>query len=130
MKFIEYLYFKYYTFQVKVGNKDVAPFSSMLIIAFTFMLYYFSIIFLILIFIPKGIISTNLLPYSSIVIFFALIIWLYFLLLNKGKYKKILNRNEKYNSKRGLQAILFPLVAFVLFNIAWILKMLQNQGGF
>src|SRR5690554_1910941 len=65
MKFLEYLYFKYYSFQVRVGNRDVAPFSSMLIIAFTFMLYYFSIFFLGILFIPQGVLNMNIFKYVS-----------------------------------------------------------------
>ncbi len=130
MKYIEYLYFKYYSFQVRMGNKDVAPFSSMLIIAFSFMLYYFSIIFLSLLFIPKGILNMKPLTYVSVVLFFTLIIWFYMLLVSKGKYKEILKRNEGYKGKKRLGAVLFPLIAFLLFNLGWILKMLQNQGRF
>ncbi len=130
MKFIEYLYFKYYSFQVKMGNKDVAPFSSMLIIAFSLMLYYFGLIFLLLIFIPKGFLNITPLKYVSIVIFFIIMISLYLLLVSRGKYKDVLKRNENYKEKKRLQAILFPLIAFLLFNLGWILKMLQNQGRF
>lgn len=130
MKYIEYLYFKYYRFQVRMGNKDVAPFSSMLIIVFSFMLYYFSIIFLSLLFIPKDVLNMKPLAYVSIILFFTLIIWFYMLLVRKGKYKEILKRNEGYKDKKRLGAILFPLIAFLLFNLAWILKMLQNQGLF
>jgi hypothetical protein len=128
MKYIEYLYFKYYSFQEKMGNKDVAPFSSMLIIAFTFMLYYFSIVFLSLLFIPIGILNLQPLTYVSVIFFFVLNIWLYLLLVNSGKYKDILKRNEEYRGRKRLGAVLFPLVAFILFNIGWILKLLQNQG--
>lgn len=130
MKYIEYLYFKYYRFQVRMGNKDVVPFSSMLIIVFSFMLYYFSIIFLSLLFIPKDVLNMKPLAYVSIILFFTLIIWFYMLLVRKGKYKEILKRNEGYKDKKRLGAILFPLIAFLLFNLAWILKMLQNQGLF
>jgi hypothetical protein len=130
MKYIEYLYFKYYNFQVKVGNKDVAPISSMLIIAFSFMLYYFSTIFLSMLFIPKGVLNMKPLTYVSVVLFFSLIIWLYLLLVSKGKYKEILKRNEGYRGKKRIGAILFPLIAFLLFNLGWILNMLQNQGRF
>jgi hypothetical protein len=130
MKYIEYLYFKYYNFQVKVGNKDVAPISSMLIIAFSLMLYYFSTIFLSMLFIPKGVLNMKPLTYVSVVLFFSLIIWLYLLLVSKGKYKEILKRNEGYRGKKRIGAILFPLIAFLLFNLGWILNMLQNQGRF
>lgn len=130
MKFLEYLYFKYYSFQVRMGNRDVAPFSSMLIIAFSFMLYYFSIIFLSLLFLPKGALNLKPFTYVSIVLFFTLIIWLYQLLVRKGKYKEILKRNERYKGIKRLGAVLFPLIAFLLFNLGWILKMLQNQGRF
>ncbi len=129
MKFLEYLYFKYYSFQVRVGNRDVAPFSSMLIIAFTFMLYYFSIFFLGILFIPQGVLNMNIFKYVSIFLFFFLIIWFYLLLVNKGKYKVILKKYEQeLTGRKRLGAILFPLIAFLLFNLGWILKMLQNQG--
>lgn len=129
MKFLEYLYFKYYSFQVRVGNRDVAPFSSMLIIAFTFMLYYFSIFFLGILFIPQGVLNMNIFKYVSIFLFFFLIIWFYLLLVNKGKYKVILKKYEQeLTGRKRLGAILFPLIAFILFNLGWILKMLQNQG--
>ncbi len=130
MKYIEYLYFKYYSFQEKMGNKDVAPFSSMLIIAFSFMLYYFSIVFLSLLFISKGVLNMQPLAYVSVILFFALIIWLYLLLVSNGKYKDILRRNEEYRGKKRLGAVLFPFIAFILFTLGWILKMQQNQGRF
>ena len=129
MKFLEYLYFKYYSFQVRAGNRDVAPFCSMLIIAFTFMLYYFSIFFLGILFIPQGVLNMNIFKYASIFLFFFLIIWFYLLLVNKGKYKVILKKYEQeLTGRKRLGAILFPLIAFILFNLGWILKMLQNQG--
>jgi hypothetical protein len=40
---------------------------------------------------------------------------------------EVLKRNNLTN-KGSLGAILFPLIAFVIFNLGWILKMLQNLG--
>lgn len=131
MKYLEYLYYQYYRFQVRMGNTDIAPFSSMLIIAFTFMLYYFSIFFWFILFLPNWFLDMRLFKYMSIFLFFLLIILLYLLLVNKGKYKNIIKKNEeRYERKRSLGAILFPLIAFILFNLGWILKMMQNQGKF
>lgn len=131
MRFLEYLYCKYYSFQVRLGNRDIAPFSSMLIIAFTFILYYFSIFFFGILFVPKEFLNMNIFKYISIFLFFFLIILLYLLLVHKGKYKGILEKYEKeLKGKKRLGAILFPLIAFLLFNLGWILKMLQNQGRF
>lgn len=127
MSFLEYLYSKYYNFQVRIGNADVAPFSSILIISFTFMLYYLGFFFLAIIFIPKGLIDMQYFSFVSIFLFFYTITHFYFLLVHKGKYKEILKRSDAKN-KSNLGAILFPLIAFILFNAGWILKMLQNQG--
>ena len=131
MRFFEHLFCKYHNFQVKVGNADIAPFSSMLIITFTIMLYYFSIFFITITVFTKEELNFDMLifKYFSIALFFALIALFYFIFLQNGKYKRILNEQEK-NTNRSLSAILFPLVAFVLFNLGWILKMLQNQGKF
>ena len=48
-------------------------------------------------------------------------------MVHKAKYKEILKRNYAKN-KSPLIAILFPLIAFILFNLGFILKILQNQG--
>jgi hypothetical protein len=133
MKYLYILYYRYYITQVKLGNRDVAPFSAMLIIAFSIMLYYFSFFFLSITFLPKDylFLNTTLFKILTIVLFFSLIILLYFLLVHKGKYKKIIKSMEKkYANKRSLIAILFPFVGFLLFNLGWIMKMLQNQGRF
>ena len=132
MKFIGYLYYKYYIFQVKTGNSDVAPFSAMLIIAFTIMLYYFSLFFLIITIVPKDMLKLNT-PFFlsfSIALLLFLIIGLYFLFVHNEKYKGIIKSYETGNNNgRSFAAIIFPLLAFILFNLSWILKMLQNQGA-
>ena len=133
MKSLECLYYRYYNSQVRLGNRDVAPFSAMLIIAFTIMLYYFSLFFLTITFIPKEylVLNTSVFRSFSVVLFISLIIGFYFLLVHKGKYKQIIKSNEKeFGEKRSFITILFPLIGFLLFNLGWILKMLQNQGKF
>lgn len=129
MKYIEYLYYRYYKFQVRMGNRNIAPFSSMLIISFIFMLYYFSIFFWVILFIARGALDMKIFMYLSFFIFIILIIWLYQLLIYKGKYKELIKRCDKeYQGKGNLGALLFPLIAFLLFSIGWLLKMMQNQG--
>lgn len=131
MRYLEFLYYRYYKAQVRMGNRDVAPFSAMLIIAFTIMLYYFSFFFLTITFIPKEylVLNTSFFKTFSVVLFFSLIVVFYFLLIHKGKYKQIIKSMEKeYGVKRNFTAILFPIIGFLLFNLGWILKMLQNQG--
>jgi hypothetical protein len=135
MKYLEFLYYKYYNSQVRLGNRDVAPFSAMLIIAFTIMLYYFSFFFLTITFIPEEymVLNTSVFKIFSVVLFFSLIVVFYFLLIHKGKYKQIIKSKDKeyrVKGKRSFVAILFPLIGFLLFNLGWILKMLQNQGRF
>lgn len=135
MKHLELLYYRYYNYQVRLGNRDVAPFSAMLIIAFTIMLYYFSFFFLAITFISKEYmaLSTSFFLKFSVVLFFSLIAVFYILLIHKGKYKQIIKSKKKGyggKGKRSFIAILFLLIGFLLFNLAWILKMLQNQGRF
>lgn len=112
---------------MKIGNADVAYFSPVLIISFTIMLYYFSVFFLVILFIPKGILNMQYFKYISFFLFISTVIRLYFLILYKEKYKEILKR-DKTLKKDNLKAILFPSIGFILFNLGWILKMLQNQG--
>lgn len=125
MKFLEYLYCKYYNFQVRMGNADVAPFSSMLIIAFVCMLYYFDFFIFLSVILPKS--SPNLLWELNATILLSIIALFYFLLVYKGKYKEVLKRSDVVK-KSSLWAILFPLIAFILLNVGFILKILQNRG--
>lgn len=131
MKYLEFLYYRYYNSQVRLGNRDVAPFSAMLIIAFTIMLYFFSFFFIAITIIPKmnlGINSSYFITFS-VGLFSFLIVGLYLLLIHKGKYKQIIkSMGREYDGKRSYIAILLPIVGFLLFNLGWILKMLQNQG--
>lgn len=131
MKTLEYLYCKYYAFQVRIGHRDIAPFSAALIIAFTIELYYFGLffIFITLFTIEQLPINGTYFKVFSIILLLSLIILFYFLLVHKGKYKEVLKRSDATN-KSSLGAILFPLIAFILFNAGWILKMLQNKGQF
>ena len=131
MRFFESLFCKYYNFQVKIGNSDIAPFSSMLIISFTIMLYYFGLFFLTITFFDKNELKINMaiFKYFSIAVFFILIVLFYLILLWNGRYKEILKKYEN-KPRRNYTAFLFPLTAFILFNLGWILKMLQNQGKF
>ena len=132
MSYLKYLYYKYYVFQTRVGNSDIAPLSAMLIILFTIMLYYFSLFFLLITFVSKDELGINMYFFTSlsISIFLFLFIWLYFLFIFNSKYKEIIKSYEtEINKKYSFGAIIFPLFAFILFNFSWILKMLQNQGN-
>lgn len=127
MQYLEYLYYRYYIFQVKVGNSDVAPFSSMLIIFFTLILYYFGTFFILITVLPNIILDMKAFGFVSAFLFIYLFIYLYFKLLYKDKYKSIIQLNKNKEEKR-LGAIFFPLLAFIIFILAFVLKILQNQG--
>lgn len=126
MKYIEYLYVKYYFFQVRMGNADIAPFSSMLIISFSFILYCFSAFFYIIIFFEDIWLDISYFLPISIAFFFSVIVCFYFLLVFNGKFKKILKKKDLKDSS-NLGAILFPVVAFLLFTLGWMSKMFFNQ---
>ena len=124
--FLEYLYYKYYKFQIYVGNSDVAPLFAMLIIIFAVLIYIPSILLIISFFFPHmGALYVNKTEYM--LFYILLLICFSFFFLYKKKYKKIMKR-EELNEKSNLMAILFPLIAFILFNVGCILKILQNQG--
>jgi glucan phosphoethanolaminetransferase (alkaline phosphatase superfamily) len=125
---LEFLYYRYYKLQVKMGNADIAPFSSILSIATILMLYFFDIMFII------SIISNGKAPFLNVSVvclsLLFLIGFLYIILVNNGKYKIIIKEQEKEVQKRySLLAILFPLIAFILFVLSMIFKIIQNRGN-
>ena len=51
------------------------------------------------------------------------------MLVIKGKDERIIEKHkEEWTGKKHLGAILFPIIAFIWFNVNWIIKMLMNQG--
>ncbi len=122
---LEYLYNKYYWFQVRVGNQDVAKYTSIVIIAFILNFYF--IICLMLIGSLFNIEIPKIPKIGYIIGFLIVLILLYTLLVSNDKYKKIIN-NETIKKKNNLLAILFPLVGFVVLFFSLFIKMLQNQG--
>lgn len=83
MRFLEYLFFKFYSFQVKVGNEDIAPFSSILIISVVFGFIYHDIVLFCYRFIPFF--SDKPLPprYVFLLVFLIVFIIMYPLVFNK-----------------------------------------------
>lgn len=128
MLFLEYLFFKYYNWAVKVGNGDIPSITSVFCIAFGIMLYVIDITMVMLFFIQPNI-SFKLSKYFFIIVGAIVFVVLYIMLVIKGKDKKILEKHkEEWTGKKHLGAILFPIIAFVWFNVNWIIKMLMNQG--
>lgn len=128
-KFYEILYFKYYWFQVRVGNEDVAVLTAFLIIIFLHIMCLFGVL-LILSFIFNylgfSITFSNLFYFLIIGI---LIILMYFLLISKKKYRYILSDKKIQDYKYGnIVSLLFPVFSFLLLMIGFILKILQNNG--
>lgn len=127
MKWLEFLYYKYYKFQVRVGNSDIAPFSAMLIIAASIMLYYFDFFYVYGIVFPE--VSQNMSICVTIILFLSITLSLYLLLIKSCKYKRIIKKYDDHLvHKKGIIAFLFPLIGFLLLIGCIFLKILQNQG--
>ncbi len=127
INYLELLYYRYYKFQVRVGNSDIAPFSAMLIIAAAIMLYYFDFFFVFSIVFPE--IAPKMSIYITFALFVSIMLCLYLLLINNGKYKTIIKQQETHSVRKdGIVALLFPLIGFILFVGSMFLKVLQNQG--
>jgi len=131
MKQIKLLFYNYYRFQIYVGNRDIAPFMSILLIVFIFIIYMGGLNFLFTILFPKGMpfLNFKMIWYFTCFLSLFFFIFLYFKFLYREKYKIIFKEIEdNKSSKNKAFAIIFPVIGFVVFNLGWILKMLQNQG--
>lgn len=128
MRILEYLFFKYYQWQVKVGNEGIASFMSVLFMTLIFFLLFFDVFGSVSFFIwPK------LWSYMSKVLLLSLgcvfFLVCYALCVFKGKDVKILKKHEKeWKGKKSLWAILLPIIAFMWFVASMMIKMYQNRG--
>lgn len=119
MRLLKYLFFKYYQFQVKVGNEDIAPFSAILILSVILGIIYADILLFCFRFIPffnnKSFISW----YSFLLLYVITFIVLYFFIIHKKKYKTILitYSSNMEKGKNSLGVILFTFIPIILFYI-------------
>jgi len=128
MRILEYLFFKYYNWAIKVGDGDIPTSTSIFCIAFGVLLYVIDITMVVLFFIIPNT-SFKLPKYSFVIAGGIIYVALYMLLAAKGNDNRILEAHkEEWTGKKHLGAILFPIIAFVWFNVNWIIKMLMNEG--
>ena len=114
MRFLEYLFFKYYNWQVKVGNGDMPTFMAVLFITFCSFFYFLNIVMSFDYFL-FGDNTTTLSKWYFIAFTIILLILEFFLFVYKGR-------------DNMMGAILFPAITFVWFNVNCIVKMLMNRG--
>lgn len=115
MRLLKYLFFKYYHFQVKVGNEDIAPYSAIMFLCFILEFIYADIVCFCYFFIPQ---LNKSLPsvYSFILLYLIGFVVLFFLLIHKKKYEMILlSYEEEWNNRKNAGVILFTFVPIVLF---------------
>ncbi|PZR20476.1 MAG: hypothetical protein DI535_29885 [Citrobacter freundii] len=123
--FLEYLYYNYYYFQVRVGNALIAEYMAIIIITFILNIY-----FVLLTIILQYVFNIDLPTISKPVYIFIIILillFLYFILVHNDKYKKII-KNTEISKKSKISAFIFPLFGILAVFIGMYIKMLQNQG--
>jgi len=126
--FLRGLFYQYYRWQEKVGNKDVAPFFSFLSMHLVTFFILASILFWSLQF-DMSSIPTLIYKYVFIGAMVIIVVIYYLMFLHNREYKKIMEEDTKYGTGfYRFWAITFPIFFFVLLNLGWILKMLQNRG--
>lgn len=130
MRFLEYLFFKYYNWAIKVGEGDIPATTSVLCISFCISMYIIDFVVFFLFFIsPKSIFDHTYL-YLFVISAIASIVVLYFLLATGEKDKLIMEKHrEEWTGKKNLGAVLFPITAILIYGIELFIKMLMNRGA-
>ncbi len=130
MRFLEYLFYKYYNFQLRVGNENNAPMMSILFISFVLSFYYLSIDSYYRYFISRTSYGHLYGEYTIIIVFGLSFLLFYFLFLHKKKYKKIMKAHEaEWKGKKNFGAILFAVLPFIIFFVETYIKLKMNQGA-
>lgn len=115
MRFLDYLFFKYYYFQVRVGNEDIAPFSAIAFMSFVFAFIYADIIGFYCFFISDSLAN----PFNRYSVFYAFtisFIVLVFMFYPKKRYKRVLKDHEyEWKRNNNIGAVLFAVIPFLLF---------------
>lgn len=125
IKILEILFYNYYRLQLYFGEtKDSAAVRSVMMMTFFISILVYSILFILFVIVLNTNINDVYHPIYGLILLF-MINW--YLFLHKGKYKNIIKSFDNRKERKWV-AILLPVLSFLLFNIGWIVKMLQNQG--
>lgn len=129
MRFLEYLFFKYYNWAIKVGDGDAPAFTAVICISFGILLYFMDVVMAYYYFIMPTSDFSSLYIYIFPVVFLCSIVVLYIRLVAKDKGKQIMEKHKnEWTGKKHIGAILYPLIAIVLFGIELFLKAMINSG--
>lgn len=129
MRFLEYLFFKYYNWAIKVGDGDAPAFTAVICISFGILIYFMDVVMAYYYFIMPTSDFSSLYIYIFPVVFLCSIVVLYIRLVAKDKGKQIMEKHKnEWTGKKHIGAILYPLIAIVLFGIELFLKAMINSG--
>lgn len=128
MKFLEYLYFKYYNLGIKLGSKENASTSAIILLSFAFYLYLFDIV------ITLGCLfelnwDNRWIAGLLIASFVILMLVFDLTLVHFDRSRKILTKHkEEWTGKKNLVAILFPTIAFLWFVAVLVIFAVIHSG--
>ena len=128
MRFLEYLFFKYYNLGIKLGSKQNASTSAVLLLSFVFTLYLVDVaITLDCLF---GINWDSRWIVGFLIVSIVILILVFdFTLVYFGKSSRIVSKHkEEWTGKKNLGAILFPIIAILWFSVYCVVKILMNRG--
>ena len=128
MKFLEYLYFKYYNLGIKLGSKENASTSAIILLSFAFYLYLFDVVITLgclfeLNWDNRWIAGLLIASYVILMLVFDLS------LVHFDRSRKILTKHkEEWTGKKNLVAILFPTIAFLWFVAVLVIFAVIHSG--
>lgn len=129
MNFLTYLFYKYYRFQVRVGNGDIALFSSVIFILVLAMFYYWSIQSFVYVIFPSGKLwVSSYVGVGAVVLDITLFLWYWLRVWRRKRYKKIIKYYEEVSPKSSWGAILIAIFALLLYGTGFLLMFLRNNG--
>lgn len=129
MRFLEYLFFKYYNWAIKVGDGDCPATTSVICISFCISLWFMDAVMTWCFFISPmssfGVAYGFVFPSVFVVSFLVL----YIVLVAKGKEQTIIEKHkDEWLGKRHLGAVLFAVIPYFVFGVELFIKMLMNRG--
>jgi uncharacterized membrane protein len=131
MRFLEYLFFKYYNWAIKVGDGDMPATTSIMCISFCVTLYVIDLVSFYFYFISPEASFGLFYLYLFVLTTIICDIVLYLVLVAKGRDKKIIEKHqEEWKGKKHWGAILFPIIAILVYGIELFIKMQMNRGRF
>ncbi len=128
---LDYIYYRFYRFQVSVGNGSIAIMFSFLFLSFLLMINFFAFAYILYAFFGIKMPLQNA-TIGGLTVIGIICVVNYFLFIYRNRYQKIIKRYKGEKSatvrKGNIAVVIYMVFSFIMIATSFYLMIMRNRG--